>query len=82
MTEQKTYTLSDAERRHVAEVRAQLSESEAECLKLKGAIWDKQNEMSFMRRHLSVFLGNVATNAGLPIGSTLSADGASLIGRD
>lgn len=76
------HDLSAAERQHVAEVRAQLDEFSAEVLKLKGAIYDKQNELSFMRRHLTVYLGTIATNAGLPLGSALSADGASLIARE
>jgi hypothetical protein len=75
------HDLSESERRHIAEVRAQIDAFEAEMLKLKGAIFDRQNELSFMRRHLSLFIGNIATNAGLPMGSQLSQDGAAILAR-
>ena len=76
------HDLSAAERQHLAEVKAQLDELIADILKMKGAIWDKQNEISLMRRHLTFFLGHMATNAGLPMGAVLSPDGASLIARE
>lgn len=82
MSEAKEYALTEAERRHVAEVRAQMIEFEGETLKLKGAILDKQQELSFMRRHLSLFLGNMATNAGLPMGASLSPDGSLLVAKE
>ena len=75
------HDLSDSERRHIAEVRAQIDEFEKTVLQLKGAIWDKQAELSFMRRHLSLFIGTIATDAGLPMGSQLSQDGAAILAR-
>jgi hypothetical protein len=75
------HALSESEQRHIAEVRAQIDTFEADILRLKGAIWDRQGELSFMRRHLSLYIGNIATDAGLPMGSQLSQDGAAILAR-
>ena len=63
-------------------MRTQIENFESDVLRLKGAIWDKQAELSFMRRHLSVYLGVIASNAGLPLGAQLSPDGSVLIARE
>lgn len=76
------HDLSAAERQHIAEVRQQLDDFAAQVLRLKGAIYDKESELSFMRRHLTIYLGTIATNAGLPMGSALSPDGSALIARE
>lgn len=78
----KRHPLTEAERNHIAEVRMQMNDTAGEVLKLKGAIFDKQNEIELMRRHLSLFIGTIATEARLPMGSTLSPDGAALIERE
>lgn len=76
------HDLSAAERQHVAEVKAQIDALTSQVLRLKGAIFDQEAELSFMRRHLSIFVGTIGTNAGLPPGSSLSPDGTALIARE
>jgi hypothetical protein len=73
------YMLTDAERRHVSEVSAQLENFTAENLKLEGSIRRNEQEQSMMRRHLSLYLGQLAAVHGLPMGARLSADHARLI---
>ena len=79
---QKRHPLTEAERNHIAEVRMQINDTAGEILKLKGAIFDKNNEIELMRRHLALYVGTIATAARLPMGSMLSPDGAALIERE
>ena len=73
------YTLTDAERRHIGEVTAQLENFNAENLKLEGSIRRNEQEQSMMRRHLSLYLGQLAAVHGLPMGARLTSDYARLI---
>lgn len=75
----KDYTLSDAERRHIGEVTAQLENFNAENLRLEGSIRRNEQEQSMMRRHLSLYLGQLAAAHGLPMGARLSPDHARLM---
>jgi hypothetical protein len=79
---QTRYELTEAERRHIAEAKAQMSEFESEILKYEGVIRTKERELIFMRRHLQLYLGVMASAARLPMGSQLSPDGAMLIARE
>jgi len=72
------YTLTDAERRHIDEVTAQLENFNTENLKLEGSIRRNETEQSMMRRHLSLYLGQLAAAHGLPMGARLSPDHAHL----
>lgn len=72
------YTLTDAERRHIGEVTAQLENFNAENLRLEGSIRRNEQEQSMMRRHLSLYLGQLAASHGLPMGARLSPDHARL----
>lgn len=76
------YELTENERRHIAEVKAQMSEFENEILRFEGIIRTKERELVLMRRHLQLYLGLMATNSGLPMGSGLSPDGARLVPRE
>lgn len=77
--ENNAYTLSDAERRHIGEVTAQLENFNAENLKLEGSIRRNETEQSMMRRHLSLYLGQLAAAHGLPMGARLTSDHSRLM---
>jgi hypothetical protein len=79
---QRRHALSETERRHVADVRAQLDAVQNEVVKLKGVIYDREQELMRIRWHLSLYVGTVAVEAGLPMGAVLSPDGAALLVRD
>lgn len=76
-----TYKLTESERRHISEVQAQLNSMQSEIVTLEGQIRLREREMSFMRRHLSIYLGQMATEHGLPLGSALNADMTVLMAR-
>jgi hypothetical protein len=78
----KAYTLSDAERQHVAEISATMQSFQDEILRLKGVILDKQTELDLMRRHLRLTFGMLAQAHGLPMGAQLTPDGMRLIARE
>ena len=77
-----TYRLSDSERRHIGEVQAQMNAFQSEILQMEGQIHLRERELSFMRRHLSIYLGQLATDHGLPLGSALNADLTHLVARE
>ena len=78
-TTKTTYELNAGQLRHVGEVRQQLEALELYCLKCEGLIRRNEREMSFMRRHLALYFGELAAAAGLPMGATLSPDGRHLV---
>ena len=78
----KSYTLTESERRHIENSRAQIAELEGEALRLEGLVRIKEREIAFLRRHLGFAVGLIAANAGLPMGSQLQADGVTLTARE
>lgn len=76
------YSFTETEAQHVSQVRNQMGELEAEVLRLEGATRMKEREIASLRRHLQLYLGSVATGAGLPAGAQLSPDGAALVARE
>jgi hypothetical protein len=72
------YKLTDAERKHISEVQSQLQHFEQQNLQLEGSIRRNEKEQSLMRRHLQLFLGQMAEAQGLPLGSKLASDYSTL----
>jgi hypothetical protein len=78
---QQRYVLTEAERRHIATAKTQVENLEMDVLKLKGAIYDRQQELALLRRHLTMYVGALVDAAGLPPGSVLSVDDGTIIAR-
>ena len=76
-----TYKLTESERRHISEVQAQANSFSDEILRLEGQIRLRERELSFIRRHLTIYVSQMANDHGLPIGSTLNADLTVLMAR-
>lgn len=80
--EHATYTLSEAERRHIADIQAQMNDAQSEVLRLEGHIRVREREMDRLRCHLQLYAGQIAAANGLaPTGARLSPDGSALIGQ-
>ena len=78
----QTYKLAESERRHISEVQAQMQNFQNEILQLEGQVHLRERELSFMRRHLSLYIGQMATDHGLPMGSALTQDLTMLVARE
>ncbi len=79
MSDLKDYTLTDSERRHIQEMQAQLKHFDDENLRLEGMIRRNETELSMMRRHIRLMLGQMAEAHELPMGARLNADGTRLM---
>lgn len=83
MNEDNTaYRLTESERRHIGEVQAQANSFSDEILRLEGQIRLRERELSFIRRHLTIYISQMATDNGLPIGSSLTPDLTMLVARE
>lgn len=79
---EQSYTLAASERQHISEVQAQMNATQQDILVLEGQIRVRERELSFMRRHLSLYVGQIAGDHGLPPGSVLSQDLTTLTARE
>lgn len=84
MTKQTTHKLSPSWVKHASEVRQQIASQETQIMIFKGKILEAQQEIEFMRRHMSVTIGQIEAAEHLPPSLkpyTLSEDGTALIGE-
>lgn len=77
-----TYRLTEAERRHIADVQAQRVSFQQQVLQLEGQIRICERELAFIQRHLTIYVSLMANDHGLPIGSSLSSDLSVLVARE
>jgi hypothetical protein len=74
MSEPTEYKLNESERRHMQEVHTQMKHFEEENLRLEGAIRRNETELSMMRRHIRLLLGQMADEHNMPMGGRLTPD--------
>jgi hypothetical protein len=84
VTKPVTHKLGPTWALHAAEVLQQIRMKEIEVQGLKGKILDAQQEIDFMRRHMSVLIGQIEKAEHLPPSVrpyALSEDGSAMIGE-
>jgi hypothetical protein len=84
MKTQVTHRLSPTWAQHFQEVLSQVTQFENEALILDGQAAAKRKEADFMKRHLSVLIGQIEKADKLPPSLkpyALSQDGSTLIGE-
>jgi hypothetical protein len=71
----RRHPLTENEQRHIAEIQTTLKQHRERDLRMKGAIWDKEQNMLLLRRHLTFYVGTIAQAARLQMGIMLSPEG-------